>query len=139
MEATVAALAAMTLWGIAPVLGKLGLVGADPWLGLLVRNSAALLFLFLGLLTSGRLGGIGQLPPRGAALLVAEGVLASLLAQLAYYWALKQGEASRVVPVTAAYPLITLVLAVGLLGERLSWAKLGGAVLVVAGLLLLRH
>lgn len=53
------------------------------------------------------------------------------------YVALGTGEASKVVPVSAAYPAVTLMLSVVLLGERLSLARVGGMLLVLAGVVLI--
>ena len=47
--------------------------------------------------------------------------------------ALERGEASQVIPVTAAYPVFTAILAVIVLGERLTPRRLVGTGLVVAG------
>lgn len=67
-------------------------------------------------------------------------VLGSLLSQVfgqfMYYRALKVAPASQVVPVTATYPLITVALAMLLLGERLTAAKFLGVLLIVVGIML---
>ena len=68
-------------------------------------------------------------PGRGAFWAFAGGLVTSL-GNLAYYAALQRGErAVTVIPLTALYPLVTLVLAVVLLGERLSAAQKVGAFL----------
>jgi uncharacterized membrane protein len=53
------------------------------------------------------------------------------------YVALGLGEASKVVPVTAAYPAATVVLAAIFLGENITPARVGGMVLVVIGVIVL--
>ena len=58
--------------------------------------------------------------------------------QIFFYNALKLGEASRVVPLGATYPLISFILAVFLLGEKFTLAKLGGIILVLSGIFLLK-
>lgn len=50
--------------------------------------------------------------------------------------ALEAGEASIVVPISAAYPAATLVLSAIFLGERMSVARLFGMVLVIGGAIL---
>jgi transporter family protein len=55
----------------------------------------------------------------------------------AYSFALGQGNASLVVPISSAYPLITVVLAVAFLRERLSRIHLPSLAVVLAGLILL--
>ena len=56
---------------------------------------------------------------------------------VALYVALNTGRASVVVPVTAAYPAVTLILAAAFLDERITLAKAGGVALVIGGVVLL--
>jgi transporter family protein len=53
------------------------------------------------------------------------------------YVALSLGEASKVVPVSAAYPAATLILAALFLGEHVSAARVAGTLLIVGGVVLL--
>jgi transporter family protein len=48
------------------------------------------------------------------------------------------GETSKVVPIASAFPLITLVIAVIFLSEKISIIKGSGALLIIAGIILLR-
>lgn len=135
---TVFALVAALLWGVAPVLGKAGLGSTDPGTALLIRTlGIAIIVLVYALATGGftRLGAVGWRP---AALILGEGVLASLAGHLAYLYALKLGEAGRAVPIAAAYPLVTVLVAAAFLGETLTWPKVAGAALVIAGVWLLK-
>lgn len=61
----------------------------------------------------------------------------AIFAIIALYLALSIGEVSKVVPVSAAYPAVTLVLSALVLSERLSIARVGGMCLVVAGVVVL--
>jgi transporter family protein len=54
-----------------------------------------------------------------------------------FFYALSKGEASTVVPVSSAYPLVTLVGAALFLSENITPPRLIGAVLVVAGVVVL--
>ena len=47
--------------------------------------------------------------------------------------ALERGDASQVIPVTASYPIFTAILAVIVLGERLSRRRLAGTAIVILG------
>lgn len=47
------------------------------------------------------------------------------------------GKASIVISLVSLYPLLTVVLAVLLLGERLTWTQSGGAVAAIAAAILL--
>ena len=56
---------------------------------------------------------------------------------LLYYLALERSWASIVVPVTATYPIVSVLLSVVFLGERLTWVQSLGIALVLIGLVLL--
>lgn len=132
------ALLTMVFWGLAPVLAKIGLVKTDPFTGLALRTFVISGIILLSGILTGKLGGLAQLDFRSAAFLAGEGIFASLLGHLAYYHALKLGEASRIVPVVAAFPLVTVAVGLLFLGEKLSWYKLVGASLIIAGILLIK-
>jgi transporter family protein len=66
----------------------------------------------------------------------ASGVLA-VGSLILLYLALGSGEASKVVPVTAAYPAVTLVLAALFLSEALTLGRAAGALLVIGGVVVL--
>ncbi len=126
-------------WGTAPLLGKLGLKDLSPYLALSIRSGViTIILLFFGLLT-GRLGGLSQTGWRDWALLSGEGILSALLGHLAYFYALKAGETSRVIPLIAVYPLVTAALAIIFLGDKLRVDKIAGALLIAAGVFLLKR
>jgi transporter family protein len=54
-----------------------------------------------------------------------------------FFYALTKGEASTVVPVTSAYPLITLVGAAIFLGEQITVVRIVGALLIVRGVIVI--
>ena len=60
-----------------------------------------------------------------------------LIGQYFYFKAIKSLEASTVTPIVGAYPLFTCILAILILGERLTIAKGIGVFLVVGGIFLL--
>lgn len=53
------------------------------------------------------------------------------------FYALTQGDASRVVPASSAYPVITLVAAAIVLAEPITVPRVVGTMLVVSGVVLL--
>ena len=63
--------------------------------------------------------------------------LAGAASWLAYFRALQLGEASRVAPIDRLSVIFTLVLALVFLHEGLSWGKIGGTLLMVAGAILI--
>jgi drug/metabolite transporter (DMT)-like permease len=64
--------------------------------------------------------------------------VASIVALLLMFYALRTFPASVAVAITAAYPVVTLVIAVALRHERLDLPKVLGIGLVVAGIILLQ-
>jgi transporter family protein len=72
----------------------------------------------------------------GSAWAVASTV-AVIAALFSFYIALSSGQAGKVVPVSAAYPAVTLVLAAIFLSEHVTVARAAGMVLVVIGVMVL--
>jgi transporter family protein len=56
---------------------------------------------------------------------------------IVFFIALRHGAASRVVPITSAYPLITLVLSAMVLTENINVLRVVASLLVVGGVVLL--
>jgi uncharacterized membrane protein len=59
------------------------------------------------------------------------------LAVISLYIALGRGQASRVTPLTTAYPFITVFLSAAVLSEALTWQVLVGSALIVGGAVLI--
>lgn len=133
------AVAAMLLWGVAPVFGKLALGTVEPVAALAIRSAfvAAVMLAFVGL--TGGWAAVAGASARDVALIALEGLFAGLLGGLAYFYALKYGETGRVVPTVAAYPLVTLLLGLALMGEKLTVGKGLGAILIAAGVALVNY
>lgn len=133
------AVAAMLLWGVAPVFGKLALGKVEPVAALAIRSAfvAVVMLAVVGL--TGGWAAVAGASARDVALIAMEGLFAGLLGGLAYYYALKYGETGRVVPTAAAYPLVTLALGLALMGEKLTWGKGLGALLIAVGVALVNY
>ncbi|NPV28015.1 MAG: EamA family transporter [Firmicutes bacterium] len=139
MTAFLFALITLFLWGIGPILGKIGLGPTEPFVALSIRSAVVtIVLLFVGLFT-GKLQELAEVSTRSALFIAGEGVSAALLGHLTYYYALKLGEASRVAPIVAAFPVVTVIVAVFLLGEQLTWEKVAGLLFIVAGVLLIKN
>jgi len=63
--------------------------------------------------------------------LIVAGIIASGLAMVVYFKALKLSQASKVVPITSIYPLFTVIFSALLLGESVSPKVVIGAILIV--------
>jgi transporter family protein len=104
------------------------------WPDLIVWTTAVYIVVSAVLLLSGRASLAGG--STGVGLAVVAGVMA-VLSLVMLYVALGYGDASQVVPFTSTYPLVALVLAWAVLGEQVTAGRAVGAVLVVAGAVLL--
>jgi transporter family protein len=134
------ALAAAVFWGLGPVFAKMGLEKPDPLTALLVRSTAVLIVLIVWAALKGDMAGkLSELDSRTWTLLILEGGVASVIAHYALFQALKLGDVANVVPITASYPLIAILLSVVLLGSRMTWGKGLGAALTVLGIYLLQR
>jgi transporter family protein len=127
-------------WGLAPILGKIGLVKADPTTALTFRSFVISFILLFWAAATGNLKDIYTLAiGRAGIFIAAEGICASLLGHLAYYYAIKYGDASKLVPVTASFPLIAMILAILFLSEKLTLTKVIGAILIISGVIIIKR
>ncbi|CAB4859457.1 unannotated protein [freshwater metagenome] len=103
------------------------------WQDLILYSGLGYVFVAGVLLASGhatlRLSGDGWWAAASAALAIS--------GLIALYVALNSGKAGIVVPVSAAYPAFTLLLAAAFLDERITFAKGAGVLLVIGGVVLL--
>lgn len=133
------ALLAAAVWGVSPLLEKLGLARADPMIGLIFRCTGVLigmipLFFFVPDLGSGfRSAGL-----RSALCFMTSGFLASVVGQVFALNALKRADASGVSPVMGAWPLFVALFGIFFLREPLNLRRISGAGLIVLGVWLLR-
>ena len=140
MEGSIIFLWVLTLffWGSSPLLEKVALKTVPPLLALALRTGIAALILILALLFTGEVRGIRELSLKEVLVLGASGLLAGVLGMFTYFSLLKTGAASKIVPLTAAYPLVTALMALLFLKEHLHWERLLGIILTVTGLVILQ-
>jgi transporter family protein len=138
MNAILWAILTACIWGVVPVLEKLGLAKTEPFTALFFRC----LGVIIGIVLLGTIivkpHQMKQVDPKAIGLLVLSGFLASFVAQIAFYHGLKIGEVSRVVPISGTYPLIAFLLGIFVLGEAVTVHKIIGMLLVISGVWLLR-
>lgn len=132
-----AVLAAM-IWGFVPLFEKLGLSKVEPLVGLFYRCVGVMIGLIILLAIMIKPSEIKSVNTGSAFLLILSGFLASFVAQIAFYHALKIGELSRIVPISGSYPFISFILGIVLLGESFSLPKLVGVIFVISGIFILK-
>ena len=139
MSAFLWAVLTACIWGVVPLMEKIGLGDASPTAGVIVRSFGVV----GGLLLFGWIwspwSACRTLSWSSILLLAGGGFLASFIGQLAFYHALRSGAVSQVTPVAGAYPLIAALLGWWVLREPLTVSRLMGVVCVVIGALLLRR
>ena len=139
MKSFYLALATAFVWGIVPVIEKIGLSRLSPEAGIFVRCLAV--FLGAGALFVFKPHVISELtatPVQYILLIMVGGFTANFLGQLLFYHALKGGDVSRIVPIAGAYPLISFVTGILILGEKLTVGKSLGVGCIMAGIFLLK-
>jgi transporter family protein len=126
-------LATMVCWGTWGVFGKLASARINSKFLILISITTSFLLLWVIFLLSGfkiEKKGLGI----GYAMLTG---IAGSIGSIFFYLALRNGKASVVVPLTALYPLVTVILGFLLLKESISGVNLIGILLaLIAGILL---
>jgi transporter family protein len=114
------------------ILAKQGVAGVDANMATAVRTSVVVIFTWVLALLTRPAGAQQPYTGRTWLFLVLSGI-ATGLSWLCYFHALQVGEASRVAPIDKLSVVFVIILAVLFLGERLTWAKGVGVLLIVAG------
>ena len=129
---------------VAPAVAYIVLLGAlgvsvkialrhVPWETTIAWTAVTYAVIAVGLLASGRasLGfGPGTLASIVTAIMASTGLIA-------FYVALGRGDASQVVPLTSAYPVVTVILSAVVLAEQITLLRVIGVLVVVAGVAIL--
>lgn len=118
------------------ILAKIGMDGISSNLGTAIRTIVVLVMAWGIVFATGKQSEIGSITNRGWLFLFLSG-LATGLSWLCYFYALKIGEASKVIPIDKFSVVISMVLAFVLLGEKITMTKAVGGVLITAGTLIL--
>ena len=118
------------------ILAKVGVEGVDSNLATAIRTSVILVFTWAIAIGLEKHQGLSSISRKSWIFLVLSGVCTGL-SWLCYFRALQIGEASKVAPVDKLSVVLVLVFAALFLGERLTWAKAAGGVLIAAGAIIL--
>lgn len=131
-----AALGAAVLWATTnlilrgPIL-KVGGATAQAW-----RTVVALLIFSLVFLVARDPRDLQAIPARTVVVLLASVFLSAVLGDILQFTAIRRLGIALAMPIAASSPLLTLVVAAIFLDERLTPRAIGGALLVVAGVIL---
>lgn len=126
---TLGYVAALGVWG---VTGKLALRTLS-WQDVLLVTAIVYAIVAAGLVLLGQ----ADLKADSNAWWAVAAAACVVSALIFIYVALGSGEASKVVPVSAAYPAVAMILAAVFLSERITVGKAVGALVVIAGVVLI--
>ena len=114
------------------ILAKIGVEGVDANFATAVRTSVVVIFTWLiAFGASGRQS--FHVPSNKTWVFLGLSGLATGLSWLCYFRALQLGPASRVAPIDKLSVALVIISAVLFLGEKLTWGKAVGGLLIVAG------
>ncbi|MEN3033850.1 MAG: EamA family transporter [Aquificaceae bacterium] len=135
MKGIIFAILTSFMWGISPILFKLGLKGqVNTVLALFIHNLSA------GLLALGILALYVRsfdIPINQLFILASGGIVAGFLGLYFYFKSVSNAPISVVAPIVASSPLWSSLLAVLIFGESMSLKKLTGIIFVVSGIIIL--
>jgi drug/metabolite transporter (DMT)-like permease len=126
------ALVAGLFWGTSPVLVKRGLAGADVSAATLYQQATILLTLFAAALLEGDLFA-GKIPISAVFVFAGTGVVGAYLGRTLFVKSVDQIGASRAQSLNNTSPLVTVLLAAAVLGERLSFSIAVGVMFIISG------
>ncbi|PTX55191.1 transporter family protein [Melghirimyces profundicolus] len=131
------ALLAALSFGVAPIFEKLGLARTDPSIALFLRAAVTTVGISVYLFFLSKEQPIGIPDFRSIVYVLLGGVFGVMMAQYFYFKALQFGDVGRVMPVVGSFPVLAFLLSVVVFGETVTFTKVCGILLVMAGVYLL--
>ena len=125
------------LAGGAAIFEKASLQGATPLVVFTLRSLIMTTCLLAACFLTNSFKVMTQVSGRTFLLILIPALFATTFVWM-YFSILKNDLASRVFPIMAAAPLVTVILSVIFLGEPFSWKRLIGVILVVVGVSLVK-
>ena len=118
------------------ILAKIGIEGVNSTLATALRTVVVLVMSWGMVFLNNAQGGISLISRKSWIFLILSG-LATGASWLCYYYALRQGEVSKVAPIDKMSVVITLILAFVFLHEQFTLRSLIGCLLLTAGTLVM--
>ncbi len=118
------------------IFAKLGVSNINSNLATAIRTIVVLIMIWAIVLARGEAKGIGSLSKQNIIFLIVSG-FATGLSWLFYFKALQLGNVSQVAPVDKLSIALTIALSVVFLGETLTLKTTIGAILIIAGTVVL--
>lgn len=118
------------------ILAKIGIEGVDSNLATAIRTAVVLLMAWMVVSITHGQTGLGSISPRSWLFLILSG-LATGASWLCYFYAIKHGDVSKVVPIDKCSLVLTIIFAALFLGEAFTWKTLIGSLLLLGGALVM--
>lgn len=118
------------------IFAKIGIKGIDPDLATAIRTVVILIIAWGIAFIRGSVSQVGSLSKQNILFLILSGI-ATGLSWIFYFKALQSGKVSQVAPVDKLSVAIAIILSVVILKETLTLKMLIGAVLIIAGTVVL--
>lgn len=126
------------------ILAKIGIEGVESNLAMAIRTMVVVVMAWVVVFVSHRIGypsqniaeAITGISTRSWIFLILSG-LATGASWLCYFYAIKIGDVSKVVPIDKCSLVLTIIFAVIFLGESLTWKTAAGCILLLAGSLVM--
>ncbi len=138
LGATTFALLTALMWGLSPVIGKMGLerggTSVQAAMTIIVTTSV---LAWAALIATQGTALFTQMDAVGIGIFVVGGLIGTTIGRLAYYGGVRRVGASVSVGVMHTRPLFSVLLAVGFLSETIALRNGFGVVLIVVGVLIL--
>lgn len=127
-----AAFLSATFAALTSILAKIGIKNVDSNLATAIRTSVILLFTWGIVFFQGSQNSIQKISGNSFVFIILSGI-ATGLSWLFYFYALKTGEASKVVPIDKLSLVLTIILATIILHERITMQVVIGSVFMTIG------
>lgn len=137
MQAALIAFVVACIWGLNPIFEKLSLRDASPFTVITIRFLFTTVCLSIIALSTDRVGEIISVDRRSLFWILLSGFSGGLIGLFLFFVALKQDDASRVVPIVATFPMFTAFYAYLFLNENITPQRMLGIVFVVIGAVLI--
>jgi transporter family protein len=137
MNPQILALLTAMAWGIGGYFEKKGLHlgGLSPQMGITVRTAVALVI--LGVVSFPQWKTLPQAGTKAILMMVIGGVVAGSIGMLCYYAAINGAPLSKVMPIAFTSPLFGVLMGIIFGAEPLTWKVAIGALLTIAGIVVL--
>lgn len=139
MTGALLALLVAAIWGLSPIFEKMSLVKASPFTAMTVRfvfTCAIVMAISLG---TGKYREIMKLDGMTLLWICLGGIVGGIIGFLLYFFALRDGLTTKIIPIVATFPLFTAFYAWLFLKEQITLSRLAGIILVVAGVALINR